>query len=370
MSTTQKKRLLIAGAKFGEIYLNAFLRDQPDFELAGLLAKGSQRAQQLAKAFAIPLFTSVEQVPDTIDIACVVVRSTVVGGMGSTLAKSLLERGIHVVQEHPLHPDDITLLQQVAEQHHCNYWVNSFYPFTPAGHCWIESAHRVSGRVGAQQGCFAQLTTSRQLLYSALDLLLQATGAQQATAELLNTDDDAFHLLRVALPGCSALLRLQTYLDPQEPDFHSLVMHNISLGWPSGYLTLEASYGPVVWSSALYDPGHHQRASSLYTTLQNDRQSYLRQAPSLQLHAGPQGWSDAFEVDGPAGVAHVLQSLRRHLDGEPAPAPFQPDYQRMLARLWQQILLLAGPAREQPCAPPPFIDPCYLIAPVSEPMSA
>src|SRR6218665_115239 len=113
-STPKTRRVLIAGAKFGEMYLNAFLQAQPGLELAGLLAPGSLRAQQLAHAFGIPLYTSVDQVPDGIDIACVVVRSTVVGGTGTALAEAFLRRGVHVVQEHPMHPDDAARLQGVA----------------------------------------------------------------------------------------------------------------------------------------------------------------------------------------------------------------------------------------------------------------
>ena len=41
----------------------------------------------------------------------------------------------------------------------------------------------------------------------------------------------------------TATLRLQKYMDPREPDFHSLVMHKLTVGWTSGYLSLESSYG-------------------------------------------------------------------------------------------------------------------------------
>lgn len=37
------------------------------------------------------------------DMACVVIRSTAVGGKGTEIAGALLEKGIHVIQEHPVH---------------------------------------------------------------------------------------------------------------------------------------------------------------------------------------------------------------------------------------------------------------------------
>ncbi|HTF62350.1 MAG TPA: Gfo/Idh/MocA family oxidoreductase, partial [Edaphobacter sp.] len=128
-----KKRVLVVGAKFGEVYLNSFFNEQPGFELCGLMAKGSPRAYQLAKAFGIPLYTSLGQLPDAFDVACVVVRSTVVGGSGTYLAESLLRRGMHVVQEHPVHPTDIETLQTFASSLGLVYWVNSLYSNTLAG---------------------------------------------------------------------------------------------------------------------------------------------------------------------------------------------------------------------------------------------
>lgn len=57
-------KVLVVGAKFGELYLNSFLLEQPGLQLAGLLANGSPRAKALANAFGITLYTDVEQLPD------------------------------------------------------------------------------------------------------------------------------------------------------------------------------------------------------------------------------------------------------------------------------------------------------------------
>ena len=103
-SASPKQRVLIVGAKFGEMYLNAFMQPPEGLELVGLLAQGSARSRELAHAFGIPLYTSPEQITRMPDIACIVVRSTVAGGTGTQLARHFLTRGVHVIQEHPLHP--------------------------------------------------------------------------------------------------------------------------------------------------------------------------------------------------------------------------------------------------------------------------
>ncbi|UQQ16226.1 Gfo/Idh/MocA family oxidoreductase [Xanthomonas arboricola] len=357
---TTTRRVLIAGAKFGEMYLNAFLQDQPGLELAGLLATGSARAQQLAHAFGTPLYTAIEQLPDDIDIACVVVRSTVVDGTGTALAEALLRRGMHVIQEHPLHPDDVARLQALAHAQGRVYWINSYYAHTPAGVCWIDRAHRVRQLLDGEAAHFAQLTTSRQLLYSSLDLMLQACqipdSAEDVTVDATADEDRAFRLLRLNLGQCQASLRLQTYLDPQDPDLHSLVMHQLTLGWPSGYLSLEASHGPVLWTAALYDPHHHDSDRSLYQRAHDqDEDPYARPATQV-LHAAPPDWRHSVEIDGPTGVGRVLQLLGQHLDGAALPPAFDAAYQLALASLWQQVLRCAGPAHARSLPAPRLLD--------------
>src|SRR6218665_3058444 len=362
-STPKTRRVLIAGAKFGEMYLNAFLQAQPGLELAGL------RAQQLAHAFGIPLYTSVDQVPDGIDIACVVVRSTVVGGTGTALAEAFLRRGMQVVQEPPMHPDDAARLQELARDRDCAYWINSYYAHTLAGQCWIERALRVRQLLDGEAAHFAHLTTSRQLLYSSLDLLLQACGADRAagnaTVEATADEDRALRLLRLDLGGCRAALRLQTYLDPEDPDLHSLAMHQLTLGWPSGYLSLEASHGPVLWTSALYAPRHRDNGQSLYRSAGDADNDPFAPPSTHVVHPAPPDWRHAFEVDGPCGVGRVLQMLNRHLDGAAVPCAFRPDYQQALARLWQQALRCAGPAHERRLPAPRILGLQELAEPLS-----
>lgn len=68
-SASPKQRVLIVGAKFGEMYLNAFMQPPEGLELVGLLAQGSARSRELAHAFGIPLYTSPEQITRMPDIA-------------------------------------------------------------------------------------------------------------------------------------------------------------------------------------------------------------------------------------------------------------------------------------------------------------
>lgn len=365
-------RVLIAGAKFGEVYLNAFIQSQTGLELAGLFSRGSHRAQQLAHDFGIPLYTNLDDIPDDIDIVCVVVRSTVAQGEGSQLAAEFIHRGFHVLQEHPLHPDDLSRLQDLSKEHNRLYWVNSFYPHVSACRCWIDRAACIRGLLHGQLPSSANFSTSRQLLYSTLDLLLQAYGVtniHQVRPKIMDGADETFIPVTLELPsGNTVNMRLQSYLDPSDPDMFSVVMHQATLFWPSGYLTLESTYGPVVWTGAFFDPQHGSREQTMFHYA-NDVDGYA-QPPSIVLHDAPHAWGDVFEIDAAEAIGNVLQSMRHTLAGGPTPPYFEADYQLDLARLWLALLHIAPPVVERRLIPPRMIksDELKKGTPLGEPL--
>lgn len=65
---------------------------------------------------------------ENVDVVCVVIKSTVVNGEGSTIVHSLLEKGINVIQEHPIDIDDYIMGIKIAQKNCCMYRLNTFYP--------------------------------------------------------------------------------------------------------------------------------------------------------------------------------------------------------------------------------------------------
>ncbi|BBG29574.1 Gfo/Idh/MocA family oxidoreductase [Zymobacter palmae] len=341
-SSQPKRRIIVVGATFGEWYLNAFMQIDAPLELAGLMSTGSERSRQLAHDFGIPLYTDIQALPDDIDIACIVVSSTVAGGAGTRLAEAFLSRGVHVIQEHPVHPDEVSALQQRAAQHQCHYWVSSLYPHVPAGRCWVSEARQISERL-QEPARFIRLTTSRQLLYSTLDMLLSAQPIDAEAVDIVLIDTDAdFHLLRYRWPTGTATLWLQRYQDPTSPDMHSLVMHHQQIGWTEGYLTLNASYGPVIWSSTLHVNHPHDSTTTLY-----HRPEALNEIASQTRYAAPYQWRDCCESEGPAGIAHLLTQFDHALNADPTALATAATHQRAVARLWQRTLQCVGAAEDR-----------------------
>lgn len=123
--------------------------------------------------------------------------------------------------------------------------------------------------------------------------------------------------------------------------------------WPAGYLTLEASHGPVLWTGHFHDAQHDSQERTMYRYVPAEA-VYARPICAV-LHDAPATWRDAFEVDGAAGVAGVLQTLCRVLDGECIPTGFDSAYQLALARLWLDILRVVPPAAERRLSPPQVV---------------
>ena len=302
--------------------------------------------------------------PGAADLACVVVRTTLFGGAGSQLAEALLGRGLHVLQEHPVHPTEIGRLTAAARAWGLRYHVNAFYPHLPAGRTFIDYA----GQAGADRPPgFAEFTTSPQLLWSSLDLLGRALGGLTGfrCAGFAQPDSDArlFTPLQGTIGTLPVSLLLQNFLDPEDPDHHSLVMHRLALGWPEGVVNLVNSFGPVVWTHALYVPDYAADGAEASYLLARTRHAENRHVtlPTAQVLGPPQDApvAEVVETAFPDAIRRALSELRAGI-ADPAAAPFQqPDYLLDLGQAWLAVMRAAGPVRHRslPPPPPPHPDP-------------
>ncbi|WP_460078341.1 Gfo/Idh/MocA family oxidoreductase [Pseudomonas sp. H3_H05] len=172
-STPARKRVIVAGTAFGRIYLQALARARDCYELVGILSRGNAYSRACADHYGVALYETVEQVPDEVDIACVVVRSGATGGAGADLAQQFLRRGIHVLQEHPVHHREIAACMQAARQGHAAYAVNTLYPNILA----IRRFLAVAAYLRDQQGlAYIEAACNSQVAYPLLDILGRLAG--------------------------------------------------------------------------------------------------------------------------------------------------------------------------------------------------
>jgi thiazolinyl imide reductase len=260
---TRRPRVVVCGTKFGRAYLAAFRAPAFPFELAGVVAKGSQRSHRCATAYDVPLFTAVGDVPDDVEIACVVVGAGMNGGPGAELAKAFLARGMHVLQEHPLHHDELADCLREAHRAGRVYHLNTHYVHVEPVRRFVATARAVGER---QRPLYVDAATSVQVAYTTLDILGAALGGVRPwalagpaglPADLSRaTDLDVpFRSLDGVVGGVPLTLRTQHQLDAAEPDNHAHIFHRVTIGFEGGSLTLVNTYGPVVWTPRAHMPG-------------------------------------------------------------------------------------------------------------------
>lgn len=78
----KKKQILVCGTGFGKIYLKA-IAESKEYELMGILGKGSDRSRLLSKNLNVPMYTDIKEINQNVDAACVVVPNAAGGGNGA-----------------------------------------------------------------------------------------------------------------------------------------------------------------------------------------------------------------------------------------------------------------------------------------------
>ncbi|MFF5937256.1 Gfo/Idh/MocA family oxidoreductase [Streptomyces sp. NPDC012508] len=249
-ATSGPMRVVVCGTRFGQVYLSALAHAAPGrFQLAGIVARGSERSVALAKEYGVPLYGAVEELPDDIDAACVVVSTAVGGGRGVELSRALLGRGVHVLQEHPLHPDELADCLRTARRAGVQYMVNTFYPHVEPVRRFIASARRL---VRLRRPVFVDAMCAVQVSFDLLDILAEIFDGPRPWS--ISSVGTAAGRPMVALDGQIAgvplTLRVENRMQAGD-DSTSLLLHRITVGTDAGNLMLANTHGPVIWSPVL-----------------------------------------------------------------------------------------------------------------------
>jgi pyochelin biosynthesis protein PchG len=342
----RKLRAIVCGTTFGQVYLAAFKRADLPFELVGVLARGSARSQAVARRYGVPLFKDVDALPADVDVACVVVRSTAMGGTGTDIAKRLMERGIHVMQEHPVHRDELLDCLTIAARRELVYRLSTFYPNLEPVRRFLDTTHRLLTRRAA---LYVDAACAIQVLYPLLDILgqgLQALRPWQITAlphPGANNDEHGplpapFRSLDGVIGGVPWTLRVQNQTDPSDPDNHLHLLHRITIGTASGNLTLLNTHGPMFWSPSMHVPSGSKEQFDPAA----DPASYL-DLPScgaVGTAAGPT-YRRVFADLWPDAVASALLDMRGAILGG-SNRPGLGQYHLALCDLWHDVTSRLG----------------------------
>lgn len=242
-----RPRAVVVGATFGAVYAEALAAPQSPVELAGLVSAGSAASAHLADRLGVPLITGLDELPD-VDIAFVVVRSGVVGGDGVHISQKLLERGIHVMAEQPVHADEILSLLRIAKKNSAHYVVNDFYSHVAPVRQFIRAA-RALDRLSPIR--YVHARSAIHVAYPLFTILGAVVGSlTPSTIAVPQPSSDARHPFaagRLILGGVAVDLLIQNELCAADPDNHARLLHAITVGSDAGELVLAHTHGSTRW---------------------------------------------------------------------------------------------------------------------------
>ncbi|MFC9249796.1 Gfo/Idh/MocA family oxidoreductase [Amycolatopsis thailandensis] len=327
-------RTVVCGTTFGQSYLAAVAGLAGEFELAGVLGRGSARSEETARRAGVPLWTDVEEVPDQVDIACVVVRSSSMGGPGSELARTLLSRGVHVLQEQPIHHDDLMESFKTARAHGVRYRMGDLYTQLPAVRTWMAAARKLIAR---QRPVYLDAACAVQVSFPLLHLLGEALGSVRPWRFAVAGTSGPFTLVTGEVGGVQVTLRVQNEIAPNDPDNHTHLLTRATLGFEGGGLALHDAHGPVSWTPRLHIPDS-VRGSFDFTA---PDAGHLSGPSTAFLAVAPPSYRDFLAEVLPSAIGRDLLALREAVL-DPMNAPRPEPFHLALCRMWQDLTAELG----------------------------
>ncbi|AJQ28949.1 bifunctional Gfo/Idh/MocA family oxidoreductase/class I SAM-dependent methyltransferase [Pelosinus fermentans] len=332
----KKIRTVVCGSTFGQFYLEALKTLPEEFELAGLLARGSERSAKCAAYYGINLYTEADQLPDDIDLACVVLRSGVMGGKGTDMSLRLLERGIHVIQEQPVHHKDVAACLRAARQQDVFFQTGDLYVHLPAVRRFIACAQALLER---QNALYIDAAFASQVSYPMMHIFSEALPSIRPwKTGTVSRDGGPFHVMTGTLGKIPAILRVHNEVDPDDPDNYLHLLHRITIGSEGGSLSLTDTHGPVVWQPRLHIP---ENLNTFGDFADADPEHLLENSIETLGPSAPVNYKDILTKQWPHAIARDLSTMRERILGGPG-AAMRAQQELLCSSQWQEMTATLG----------------------------
>ena len=189
-----------------------------------------------------------------IDLACVVIGSTLIGGAGSDLVKQLLKNGVNVIQEQPVHLKEYIEFLKLSRENSCFYKLNTFYPNLKSVDTFLSLSKKLNKLSKIR---FISAQCSVHVLFPLIDILGRALGGLKPY-EFRNIStqniESPFEIIEGYINDIPICISVQNQMTAKNPDNYMLLMHKIMFITNSGNLTLSGTNGPIIWESCLDKP--------------------------------------------------------------------------------------------------------------------
>lgn len=332
----RKLRVVVCGSTFGQFYLEALKMLPEEFELAGLLARGSKRSEKCATYYGINLFTEAGQLPNDIDLACVVLRSGVMGGKGTDLSLEFLERGVHVIQEQPVHYKDMTACLRTARRKGAFFQTGDLYVHLPAVRRFIACANVMLER---QKALYIDAAFASQVSYPMMHIFSEALPSIRPwKIGSVSRDGGPFHVLTGTLGKIPVVLRVHNEVDPDDPDNYLHLLHRITIGSEGGSLSLTDTHGPVIWHPRLHIPENLNTFGDLAGAYP---EHLLENSTETLGPPSPTNYRDILTKQWPRAIARDLSLMREMILGN-ANADMRVHRELLCSGQWHEMTAALG----------------------------
>ncbi len=327
----KKIKTIVCGSSFGQFYMEALQLLPAEFEFVGLLANGSERSKKCAQYYGIALYTDSCEVPAEVELACVVLRSGVLGGKGTELSLALLERGIHVIHEQPIHHKDMALCLKKANENKVVFATGNLYVHLPAVKRFIACAKVLAER---QKLLYVDAAFASQVSYPMIHILLEVLPSIRPwqTKEAGNIDGP-FQVLTGTLGKIPTIFRVNNEVNPNDPDNYLRLLHNLVIGSEAGSLCLSDTHGAVIWRPRLHVPNNLSMMSDIAGAevdylLENSNEVLWSSPPASYRKILSQYWPAAIKQD----LLHMKQMINGQMN-----VTMKAQQELLCSRQWQEI---------------------------------
>ena len=232
------------------------IAESKEYELMGILGKGSDRSRLLSKNLNVPMYTDIKEINQNVDAACVVVPNAAGGGNGANIAKSILAKGIPTLLEHPAH--EVEIVNCIRESGSAAFMLNPFYRYIKPIRDFLEAAQIISKHAHLIN---ASLECAIHVLYDGIDILGCALGglstwklgnvAESYTTSMAGGGNRVISGIIGMVP---VTFIVNTNVDRNDIDHPLHLYHRIELTFSTGRLCLVNTHGPVIWLPFLHMP--------------------------------------------------------------------------------------------------------------------
>lgn len=308
LDSEEKDHIVTIGRRYADLLLNSGYRKFKliGYCMGGLVAIEAARALLEAGAEVLPVVT-IDTIPIVLEMEGDLLMERSYGLMvGADVSKAGHVKGIHVIQEHPVHYNDIVKLLKVAKENNCVYQVNSFYPNVKNVQEFIVKSNKLLKK---SRPTYIDATCSTQVLFPMISILGKALSGfhtwKLQTIDSVNSKFP-FKVLSGEIRGIPAIVKIQNQLDPKDPDNNGFLLHRIVLGTTEGSLCLDNSNGLVIWNPQMYVP-HAEGVLDMY-----GNNSYV-ELPVSEVADGVRNttYAEVYKELWPEGIVCALNDFAR-----------------------------------------------------------